>query len=418
MIQRLGRSFGPGRLERVQRGDGAPRWVLTWTDAAGRRHRQALSTDRRVAERLRSEIIRSRDMELAGLGGEAGQERLLDEILGLYLSDLGTRAVSEHIRNVRSRLDRLLVAIQAQRVRDLRPIELLQYRAARLKDGTSVRTVNLDTDSLRAMLTWAVRVDLIAANPIARLPRLPETEATKRCRRRALSEEEIGRFLAAAAADDRANVERIAAVKTAASATKGVQWSLRRRGLRVPQAPLWKAFLETGCRYGELVAVTWADADLDRRAIYLRAENTKAGRSREIPLLEGLVGELRALQPVQALALARPLRPGDRVFLTPEGCPWCLPTNNIMRIFDRLLEAAGIDRVDAQGRKLDVHALRHTMATRLARSGAPLVQAQQILGHSDPKLTARVYQHLEVEDLRGAVARLGGGVITGRRDAI
>ena len=413
MIQRLGRSFGPGRLERAQRGDGAPRWVLTWTDSQGKRHRQVLSTDRRVAERMRSEIIRQRDLEAAGLGAEAGQGRLLDEVLGLYLSDLGTRAVSEHIRNVRSRLDRLLVAIQAQRVRDLRPIELLQYRAARLKDGTSVRTVNLDTDSLRAMLTWAVRVDLIAHNPIARLPRLPESEATKRCRRRALTEEEIARFLAAAAADDRANEERVRKVMPGGG---GERWALRGRGLRVPQHALWRAFLETGCRYGELVAVTWADVDLERRTIYLRAENTKAGRSREIPLLEGLVGELGALQPVQALVLLRPLRPCDRVFLTPEGCPWCMPSNNIMRIFDRLLEAAGIDRVDAQGRKLDVHALRHTLATRLARSGAPLVQAQQILGHSDPKLTARVYSHLGVEDLRGALERIGAQVRVARRE--
>jgi hypothetical protein len=34
--------------------------------------------------------------------------------------------------------------------------------------------------------------------------------------------------------------------------------------------------------------------------------------------------------------------------------------------------------------------------------------ARQILGHSDPKLTARVYSHLGVEDLRGAVERMEG----------
>ena len=59
-----------------------------------------------------------------------------------------------------------------------------------------------------------------------------------------------------------------------------------------------------------------------------------------------------------------------------------------------------------EGRKLDVHALRRTAATRLARAGAPLMHTQQILGHSDPKLTAAVYSHLEAEDLRGAVESL------------
>jgi hypothetical protein len=32
----------------------------------------------------------------------------------------------------------------------------------------------------------------------------------------------------------------------------------------------------------------------------------------------------------------------------------------------------------------------------------------ELLGHSDPKLTARVYSHLALEDLRDAVERLDG----------
>ena len=78
-----------------------------------------------------------------------------------------------------------------------------------------------------------------------------------------------------------------------------------------------------------------------------------------------------------------------------------------MRVFDRLLEAAGIDRVDASGRKLDIHALRHSFASRLSRTNAGLVQAQRLLGHSDPKLTAQIYTHLDVEDLRSAIDGLG-----------
>ena len=98
----------------------------------------------------------------------------------------------------------------------------------------------------------------------------------------------------------------------------------------------------------------------------------------------------------------------DPVFRTPEGARWCRPTNNVMRIFDRILKRAEIPRVDAEGRKVDMHALRHTFASRLARSGAGLVQAQRLLGHSDPSLTARVYTHLDVEDLRGAVEGVVG----------
>ncbi len=88
---------------------------------------------------------------------------------------------------------------------------------------------------------------------------------------------------------------------------------------------------------------------------------------------------------------------------TPEAACWGRPTNNAMRIFNRLLARAKIERVDGDGKKIDIHALRHTFGSRLARHGAGLVQVQQLMGHSDPKLTAQVYTHLDVEDLRKAL---------------
>jgi integrase len=40
----------------------------------------------------------------------------------------------------------------------------------------------------------------------------------------------------------------------------------------------------------------------------------------------------------------------------------------------------------------------------MVRRGVPLAVAQRVLGHVSPEMTARVYTHLEVEDLRVAVA--------------
>ena len=74
-----------------------------------------------------------------------------------------------------------------------------------------------------------------------------------------------------------------------------------------------------------------------------------------------------------------------------------------MRVFDRILKEAGIPRIDTLGRKLDLHALRHTALTRMARAGVDLMKLRAIAGHSDPKTTAQIYTHLEVEDLRDAV---------------
>jgi integrase len=381
IARRLGRALSAGCLTR--RGE---LWSVDYRDAQGRRRRQALSTDRRVAERMRIEIIRQRDLEVAGLGTVEGQGRSLAELKDTYLEDLATRAVPKHVLNTRARLEAILDVLPAQRVCDLKPIEVIQHRARRLAEGISHRTANLQVDTLRSMLGWAVKVGLIAESPLRNMPRLKENEATKRYQRRALTEDEIEAFLAAAREDDRRN-------------------SVHRS--RVPQEPFWRTLLETGARYGEVIRVSWADLDVGKRLLTLRAESTKTRKTRVIPLLEGLAEDLDGLRANHIAVLGRPLRPSDRVFLSPEGCAWPAHTVNVTRILHRLLEDAGIDRLDAHGKRVDVHALRHSFASRLARRGVPLAHAQRLLGHSTVEMTARVYTHLEVDDLRAAVRALG-----------
>ena len=69
------------------------------------------------------------------------------------------------------------------------------------------------------------------------------------------------------------------------------------------------------------------------------------------------------------------------------------------RRFRRVLERAGVERVDANGQVNDIYALRHTCASRMARNAVPLAVVQRILGHADVSLTAKVYTHLGVDDL-------------------
>ena len=320
----------------------------------------------------------------------------LDDIQREYLDDLRHRVSAAHYRNVELRLARTLAALGVERIDDLQPIAVIRYRNQLREQGLSNRSANLVVDNLRTMLGWADECGLVATNPLGRIRRLPDGAGHQRCVRRALSEDEIRAFLKAAEADDRDTAKTW---KTKGGGEK----NHRRTAVRIPQAPMWRGFLETGARWSELTRTRWSDVDLRRRTLLLRAENTKARRRRVVPLGGALVAELRRMRGLQARALSAAIGDGDRVFLTPEGSRWCRPTNNAMRVFNRILVRAGIDRVDAEGRKLDIHALRHTFGSRMARSGAGLVHVQRLLGHSDPKLTAQVYTHLDVEDLRSAI---------------
>jgi integrase len=376
-----GRALGPGRL--YKRG-GA--WTLDWRGADGKRVHQALSHDRRTAERIRSELVHRRDLELAGLGGEAGMASPFSELVAAYLADLKPRVVERHHAQVAARLARVVAKLPDIRVRDLRLTTITSLRAEAISAGCGNRSSNLVADSVCACLRWGTESGLIAANPLARLKRLPEAGHERR-RRRALSEDEIARMLAAADADDRRCAGR---------------FEVEER-VRIPQRPLFQFLVETGARFGEARLLTWGAVDLANRLVVFRAQTTKTRRQRAIPIRVEVAEGLRALQALHARALGRLPTSNEPVFLSPDGAPWGRPTTNIGRILHRVLRRAGIVRVDAEGQRVDVHALRHTCATRLARRGVGLAVTQRMLGHADPKLTARVYTHLGTEDLRAAV---------------
>ena len=67
---------------------------------------------------------------------------------------------------------------------------------------------------------------------------------------------------------------------------------------------------------------------------------------------------------------------------------------------------AGITKKDEWSRTVDLHALRHTFGTMLARSGVNPRTAMELMRHSDIRLTTNIYQHLELVDTAGAVNML------------
>ena len=72
--------------------------------------------------------------------------------------------------------------------------------------------------------------------------------------------------------------------------------------------------------------------------------------------------------------------------------------------------------MDDEGRVLDVHALRHTTGTWLTSNpDIPLRTAQEIMRHSDIRLTTQTYTDPEFLDKRAAVESLPALPITGER---
>jgi len=96
----------------------------------------------------------------------------------------------------------------------------------------------------------------------------------------------------------------------------------------------------------------------------VRAADAKSGREDTLPIRDDLLRELRAWRRESGDP-----KPTERVFGQ-------VPVGLVVRL-KRDLKAAGIPLVDDSGRTLDVHALRHTTATHLAKSGVGVGAREQ-----------------------------------------
>ena len=401
-----GRALGRGRIQKKKRKHGPDVYVGDWQDADGKRMRKVLASDKRTAERMLAEIIRERDLYLAGMGSEPSQETLIDDIMGDYLADLGTRTSADHTDQSQRCLVRILGRLKVRRVRDIAAAEVLEFRRVRLAKGAANATANRDVCVLKAMLNWAVRTGLIGFSPLQGIQKLPEGKGHQKAPRRDLTEEEISSFLKAAYQQDVDLKARKAAETTIRGGTKGKAYRNRKRSPRIPQGPLWFALLETAARWGELTSAKWGDFDRAKGQLTLRAETTKTSVQRTIPLRSHVVDELVRLRRIHHEFYGRLPTSAQTIFLAPAGDTWIQSTVNSTREFDRLLALAGIPKKDARGHRVTIHSLRHTCSSRLARAGVGIVQLQKILGHKDPKMTTEVYTHLAAEDLRSAVNQL------------
>ena len=103
----------------------------------------------------------------------------------------------------------------------------------------------------------------------------------------------------------------------------------------------------------------------------------------------------------ELLASFRPkdAKPNDRVFK--EGVPRCATLR-------KDLKAASTPYIDESGRYADFHALRYTFNTWLQTNGVPPRIAQELMRHSDRRLTDQVYLDSSLLPLQESMRSIDG----------
>jgi len=143
----------------------------------------------------------------------------------------------------------------------------------------------------------------------------------------------------------------------------------------------------TGCRVGEILGLSWAEVDLERRFLFLG--DSKTGQ-KPVPLGAPAIEILKRLP-----------RRSPWVFPSPKkaGAPYA----SIRRAWYDVRDRAGLPDVR-------IHDLRHTTASVAAECGISLQAIGKILGHSQVSTTAR-YAHLGDDLVKAAAERVQGRIV-------
>jgi integrase len=177
--------------------------------------------------------------------------------------------------------------------------------------------------------------------------------------------------------------------------------------------------LGTGLRVSELLALQWQDVDLEAKTIRVHQALTRvriegqptktalrfqplktANSKRSISLPEPVVIGLRhhkARQNEEKLRAGQGYTDHGLVFCSELGQP--IDPRNLTRKLDQLLQKAGVPRTN-------MHALRHTYATRLLEKNEHPKVVQELLGHSQISLTLDTYSHVMPEIKQKAAEKL------------
>lgn len=316
------------------------------------------TTDERVARKRLRDIVVAKQQELEGIVApaairEAASVQLVD-LVEDYRHDLAGRGLAAaHVKESVARILRIVGESGWKILSDVRPETFVKWRAS---FRGAAKTKKEYQTSISAFLNWLVRVDRLMVNPLAKVDRVDiRGKAVRKSRAYTLDE--------------------FRALCRVAPAYRRL---------------VYLFLVYTGARTDEARSLRWSSVDLGvKPSVLFRAENTKDHDNRAVPLrLELAVLFREQLKKAEAKdALVFPVFPSDDALHAD-------------------LARAGIERKNASAHVVHFHAFRKTFQTWGAVAGVGQRSAQELLGHSDPSLTANVYTDVAALALHDEVAKL------------
>lgn len=374
------------------------KWYGEYKDEHERTQRVALSTDKSAAQTLLNDILRNVERRRSGIFNpyEEHGKLPLSQHISDYREFLNAKDnTTKHVEQTIGRIKRLCEGCNFFRLEDIDGTRVACWLSDKRMTSRrfSAQTSNFYLDALKYFCDWLVRHDRMPKNPVGTINRI-RVDADRRHDRRALSDEEFARLIRAAELGP--SIE----------------------GLSGPdRAMLYILAAWTGFRRRELSSITRSSIDLsDSGQITVMAGYSKRRRKDTIPLHPWVVTRLK-----QWLDTKRLFGPKETIFALRTASGHYRKTAKMMKKDLASARQAWLEEAptpeererrnlsdfltyqNSAGDFADFHANRHTFISLLGREGVPLAVAQKLARHSDPRLTANTYTHLEMRDKEKAI---------------
>jgi integrase len=353
----------------------------------GQRIRESTGTpSKTLAKKI--EDKRRRDLEAGAAGIRKSKHALLFSAAAKDYVALNEPTWAEGtLRFEKYNLKHLLPVFGKNLVSDIEDIDVAKYQKQRVKEKASLRTVNMEVGTLRAILRrsghWA------RIQPGVRMFKLRESKG-----------------------------------QSMTTEVKAATLEACRRSRSRSLYTFVVTVAETGARRGTIKAVRWQSVDFLNRCLRGGKDKTQAGDERVIPLND------RALECLAEWASNFPNRKPEHFVFPAEryggkghkfgtakesvvyGTDPTKPMGDIKTAWNGArLEAARIlkgdvkDGEEVQPLTLRIHDLRHTAFTDMRNNRVPLEKIAKILGWSTSQMVrmAAIYGHFTLDDLREGV---------------
>ena len=371
--------------------------------------KQALANLEKRADGVRSgirsvkedDVVEHRDVPIA-------------EHFDAYIAHQRAKGLNKvRIKNNRSRLDRLAADCKFKTLADLDGATLQAWLDDRQAEKMSAGNRNEFRQTFIGFANWCIKptVKRLLVNPFVGVP-MADARLDRRRKRRSMTGPELVKLLAVAQQRPLREAMLIRRGPRKGELAGKVKDSVRQRLelLGRERALIYKTMVLTGLRKNELASLTVGSLSLDGpiAVVQLEVGDEKNREGNSLPLRADLADDLRqwlagkleasretARRKQQALPSRLPL--AEKLFRVPAG---------LVKILDRDLALAGIDKRDERGYTLDVHAIRHSFSTLLSQAGVAPRTAQAAMRHSTIDLTMNVYTDPKLLDVHGAVGSL------------